>query len=321
MENKKIIANPLYDTAFKCLMENMEIALFLIKTIIGEQVVEIEVAPQERIIKKTRTKKVDDNKQQTISEEVFSIIRYDFIAKIRNEQGNYKNVLIEIQKSNNPGNLKRFKSYIGELYKKVDLVDGKKGKIEKSLPVIGIFILGFKLPIEAAVIKVNRQYIDVIANKKILKRIDFIESLTHDGYFIQIPYVSEKKPSTDLEKILSLFEQRSFVDKNIKKTYEYPIDNNIIRKMIDVLCYVAADPQQQKLLEAEWFAKSEEEEFENMEKELAEKKMELAEKKMELAEKKIELTAEKNARKAAEKENADLRRQLAKLQKNQIVQR
>ena len=63
--------------------------------------------------------------------------------------------------------------------------------------------------------------------------------------------------------------------------------------MIDMLCYVAADPEHQKMLEAEWLAKLEEEEVENLEKELAEEKKALAE---------------------AEKENAELRRQLAKLQ-------
>jgi hypothetical protein len=310
METKKIIANPLYDTAFKWLMENMEIALFIIKTIIGEQVVDIEVAPQERIIKKLRKKKVGEG-QNTVSVEVFSMIRYDFIAKIRTEQDKYKNVLIEIQKSSNPGNLKRFRSYIGELYKKVDLLDSKKGKVEKSLPVIGIFMLGFTLPdIKAAVIKVNRQYVDVIANQKIEKKIDFIEGLTHDGYFIQIPCVGNSKPGTDLEKLLSLFEQRSFVERNTKKIYDYPIDNNIIKKMVEVLSYVAADPEQQKLLEAEWLAKSEEEEIENMEKELAENKKELAESKKTIA-KKDETIAKK------EKENADLRRQLAKLQESQ----
>jgi len=79
--------------------------------------------------------------------------------------------------------------------------------------------------------------------------------------------------------------------------------------MIDVLCYVAADPEHQKLLEAEWLAKLEEEEYENMEKTLAENKKKLAEKEEALA-------AEKKARKSMEKENADLRRQLAELQKS-----
>ena len=317
MENKTIIANPLYDTAFKYLMENMEIARFFVETIIGEQVIEINVAPQERVVKKTRRKKVGEEHKVTISEEVFSIIRYDFIAKIRTEQGVHKNVLIEVQKSSSPSNLKRFRTYIGELYKKVDVVvDGKKGKVEKSLPVIGIFILGFDLPVKAAVIKVNRQYIDVLGKKPILEKIPFIEALTHDGYFIQVPTVGGKKPSTDLEKVLSLFEQRFFVDKNIKKTYNYPIDNKNIKKMIDVLCYVAADPEHQKMLEAEWLAKLEEEEVENLEKELAEEKKALAEEKKALAEEKKAHAEEKKAREKAEKENAELRRQLAKLQDN-----
>ena len=64
MENKKIIANPLYDTAFKYLMENMETARFFIETIIGEQVVDIYVAPQERVV--TIRKKVGEEHKDTM---------------------------------------------------------------------------------------------------------------------------------------------------------------------------------------------------------------------------------------------------------------
>ena len=67
-----------------------------------------------------------------------------------------------------------------------------------------------------------------------------------------------------------------------------------------MLCYVAADPEHQKMLEAEWLAKLEEEEVENLEKELAEERKAREAKEKALAEK--------------EKEIAELRRQLAKLQ-------
>ena len=74
-----------------------------------------------------------------------------------------------------------------------------------------------------------------------------------------------------------------------------------------MLCFVAADPKQQKLLEAEWLAKLEEEEIENLEKALAE------EKKAREADKKA-LAEEKKARAEDKKIIAELQRKLAKLE-------
>ena len=53
---KMIIANPIYDTVFKRLMENRRIARFFIETIIDEQVDEIALVPQEYVYKKHRQK-------------------------------------------------------------------------------------------------------------------------------------------------------------------------------------------------------------------------------------------------------------------------
>jgi hypothetical protein len=43
-----IIANPIYDTVFKFLMEDPSIAKRLISAIIGEEILELEVKPQEQ---------------------------------------------------------------------------------------------------------------------------------------------------------------------------------------------------------------------------------------------------------------------------------
>ncbi|MDR1022818.1 MAG: hypothetical protein LBL94_06060 [Prevotellaceae bacterium] len=48
-----IIANPIYDTVFKRLMENERIAKFFLSTVLGKQVVSVEVSPQEFTYKKT----------------------------------------------------------------------------------------------------------------------------------------------------------------------------------------------------------------------------------------------------------------------------
>ena len=266
-----IIANPIYDTVFKRLMENRRIARFFVETLIGERVDEIAVVPQEYTYKKiqTKRKRVKD-KEEDVKEEVFSIIRYDFVATICTAQGDHKKVLIEIQKSRKPTDLIRFRTYLGEQYKQTDMIEVKSGKVEKALPIICIYLLGFKIPkINAKAIKVNRTYTDIIKKKKIMQKSALIEALTHDGYFVQIPHI-KGKPGSHLEKLLSVFEQNYFIDeKNIVKSYEHPIDNEIIREIIDILRHVAADPQEKRSLEAEWLAMKDEEEYEQALKAIA----------------------------------------------------
>ena len=62
------LANPIYDTVFKYLMKDTEIARRLLSKIIGEEIIEIEVRPQEHTYK---TEKHD-----------ITILRFDFKATI-----------------------------------------------------------------------------------------------------------------------------------------------------------------------------------------------------------------------------------------------
>ena len=208
-----LIANPIYDTVFKRLMENRHSARFFIETLIGEKIEDIAMVPQEytyhaRVKKKEHKVEAED----TDKWEILSLIRFDFVATIRSENGEYRKVFIEIQKTNKPTNLLRFRTYLGEQYKQMDMVEVASGKVEKALPIISIYLLGFKLTnIKAAAIKVCRTYIDMIGRTEIKQRNKLIESLTHDGYFVQIPYI-QGKPRTSLESLLSIFEQKYFID-------------------------------------------------------------------------------------------------------------
>ena len=275
-----IIANPIYDTAFKHLMENKRIARFFIGTLIGEQIDDIALMPQEYVFhKRYRPKK---KKKETVDEdvnekvEVFSVIRYDFVATIRTDSGEHKKILIEIQKSRKPTDLIRFRTYLGEQYKRVDVVDVATKKIEKSLPIICILLLGFPIPqIDVMAIKVCRHYVDIISKKLIKQKSELIEALTHDGYFVQIPHI-KGKPRSILEEMLSVFEQKLFIDdKNITKEYDYSVANEIIREMLDTLRYVASDPKQRRAMEEEWWDEQDEKAYEEMRQELEAKAKEL----------------------------------------------
>ena len=96
-----IIANPIYDTVFKYLMENNRIARYFVETIIDQPVESITLRPQEYVW----FKPLPDNASESISDEfrkleLLSVMRYDFLDIIRTPEG-HKKVLIEIQKAKN----------------------------------------------------------------------------------------------------------------------------------------------------------------------------------------------------------------------------
>ena len=284
-----IIANPIYDIVFKRLMENKRIARFFVETIIGEQVEDIAVVPQEYTyrakVKKKKGKNKIENADTKEEWEVLSLIRFDFVATIRNADGEYQKVLIEIQKSNKPSNLMRFRTYLGEQYKRTDMIEVASGKVERALPIISIYLLGFKLPkIKVPAIKVGRTYTDIIGKTVIKEKSKLIEALTHDGYFVQIPHIAGK-PRTALEQLLSLFEQKYFIDeKNTVKEYEYPVEDENLKIMLEMLQHAAADSKTRREMEEAWWAEQDENEYEKMEEELRENKKMLAEKDKRIAE-------------------------------------
>ena len=282
-----LIANPIYDTVFKRLMENKRSAKFFIQTLTGEQIEDIAMVPQEYTYR-ARVKKDNSKKEVTAGSdewEILSLIRFDFVATIRTDNGEYKKVFIEIQKTNKPTNLMRFRTYLGEQYKQTDMIEVASGKVEKALPVISIYLLGFKLiNIKAAAIKVCRTYIDLIDKTEIKQRNKLIESLTHDGYFVQIPYITGK-PRTLLESLLSIFEQKFFIDeKNTLKEYEYPIEDENLKMMVDILQHAASDKKTRREMEESWWAEEDEKEYERTRKELQETNKIIEEKDKEIEE-------------------------------------
>jgi hypothetical protein len=54
--------------------------------------------------------------------------------------------------------------------------------------------------------------------------------------------------------MLSLFEQDYFVDETFLKKYPYPITNKNIKKMVETLEYIAADPKIRRAMQEEYWA-------------------------------------------------------------------
>ena len=85
-------------------------------------------------------------------------------------------------------------------------LDEKTGK-KKVLPIISIYILGHNLQYnDSPVIHVKRAYYDHATKEKLPRKEEFIESLTHDSYIIQVRRL-RKKHRNKLETLLSIFDQ------------------------------------------------------------------------------------------------------------------
>ena len=121
------IINPLYDYAFKYLMQNNRIAKKVLSTLLECEVVELFVEQQEIVA-------VDEARN-------LKLFRLDFSAIIINEQGERQKVLIELQKSKLPTNHLRFRTYLGENYTKSETFINDLGVEETRVyPIISIYI-------------------------------------------------------------------------------------------------------------------------------------------------------------------------------------
>jgi hypothetical protein len=227
-------------------MENERIAKFFLSTILEEQIIAIEVRPQEYTYK--NDEKID-KKPEDIG---YSIYRIDYMATIKTGEGEYKKILIEVQKSWEEKDLMRFRNYLGEQYKKMDKVNG----VDIVLPITTIYVLGFPLVgINSPCIKVERSYKDMLSGEFIEARSSFIEKLSHNSYVIQTLRITDKRYSTRLEKLLSIFEQANLIKSEsnfvISKFYPYKIDDEDIQLMASVLHEMVADPIERAEIEKE----------------------------------------------------------------------
>ena len=287
-----LIANPIYDTVFKYMMQNNRIARFFIETLLEETVDEVVLQPQEMTFPLPKDADMDT---------LVTLVRYDFVATIRLATGDHKKVLIEIQKVRHFVDLVRFRNYLGRHYSmKDEIKDNDRNTM--VLPIVTIYMLGFTLPeIDTPVLKVANQYIDQISGNIIKSRSEFVEKLTHECHVVQIPRI-QAKIGTKLEDLISIFEQNNFVEgKKAVKEYNYPLNSEEMKETTKHLHYLVTDQVKRKELDAEEEAyrvfNLSETAVENAKKELdnARKEAEAAKKEVEGARKEVE-----GARKEAE---------------------
>ena len=231
-----LIANPLYDTAFKGLAQDLEVAGAIIEALLETEVLEIELGATER------NKPMGDDDRRP------RFFRMDYSAVIKTKDGSQHRILIEMQKANGGDALARFREYVAQA--------GYMAKTDAKgpLPLVTIYFLCFKLKnVAAPCLKVSRQYIDMLNNEVLETKEKFVELLTHDSYIIQAPRIkTTNNPQTKLEKILSVFEQDRFADtKEETIYYKYPVEEPYHKRMLDILHYIGTNPEERKKMDNE----------------------------------------------------------------------
>lgn len=333
-----VIANPLYDVVFKYLLEDIQIARELLSVILEEEICELFVKPQESVVK-TYTG--------------INILRFDFTAILKTADGYEPKVVIELQKAKQLLDVRRFRRYLGEHYRKDDEVrDGAEAYNSRPLPIVSIYILGFKLEnVPVGIIKVNREYKDVITKEVLHVKDPFVEMLTHDSYVIQVSRLP-RQARTKLERVLQVFSpiyeikhdrhqlnflgdlEEPLVKKMVTRLSRAIASEDMLRKMDieDEVDYVfnreigglsaTIAKKEQELADKEQEIVDKEQEIADKEQELVDKEQELAEKNNEISEKnnelaeKDQLLQEARRRSAAEAQKSmDLQRQLEELKK------
>jgi len=190
------IANPIYDVAFKYLLDDEKVARLVLSALLGREVLELQFRPTE-----VHHESAKPDGTQLL------VLRMDFAATVRLEDGGSKLVLIEIQKARNASDVQRFRRYLGTNYASPDNVYVDPEGRHQALPIVTIYFLGEGLErVDVPVLKVNRHYLDVATGDEVWITDPFVEALTHDAIVVQINRLKDRR-RTELERLLEVFDQ------------------------------------------------------------------------------------------------------------------
>lgn len=302
------IANPIYDAVFKYMMEDERVAKTILSALLKREVVEVEMRKHEYA----------NGKRDKIS-----MFRIDFGAKIRQDDGRLKLVLIELQKTWLETETLRFRQYLGTQYADPGNINTDNDQQGMGIPMIAVYLLGHRVgDIEEPVLYVRHKSYDYDGNE-VTKGIPdpFVESLVHDSIIVQIPLL-HGHVNNRLVKVLSVFDQSRKDGKNSQvlriEENDYANDDEM-KHILHRLLSAASDAKlrQDMNVEDEYFSaienrdtaimqrdkKIEEQEaqIEANKAQLEANKVQLEEKEAQLEEKEAQLEEQRNALKASVK--------------------
>jgi len=282
------ILNPLYDWAFKYLLDNNDLAKKFLSAILKQNVTHLETRNIELPLLK------EGNPFYT---------RFDFKAIIETNHKT-KEVLIELQKYRSTDPIPRFRTYLGESYMKKETYKDAEGLAKKSvLPIIAIYILGYCPPeFRIPYVIVRNKIYNGVDETELAIESETVSQLTHSAYFlITTPPEDYEWQASRQEAIIRLFRQKL---KNEKSNTIYELENEpedkVAKELVD---YLNRGTQEEKIIKQ---LQAEEEYYES----LAELELTLEETQQEKEEaQKREKEAQKREREAQKREKEAKKRE------------
>lgn len=123
--------------------------------------------------------------------------------------------------------------------------------IFNPLPIITIYFLGFPLDnIQRGIVKINREYRDVVTREVIDVKEDFVELLTHDSYLIQLRLLAGKS-RTKLERILRIFSPEFQTEDPHQLNFRGELDEPLVKRMVDRLGRAMASDEIREIMDVE----------------------------------------------------------------------
>ena len=189
------VANPIYDSVFKYIMEDERIAKTMLSALLKKEVVHVTVRPHE---------------YSNTTRDTLSMFRIDFAATVREREGNEikdRIVLIELQKTWLNTETLRFRQYLGAQYSNKNNIRDAEDK-GFAYPMVAVYLLGHRVGnIKEPIVYVNHDVFDYNGNVVEDGNMEpFVESLTHNSIIVQIPLL-HGNVNNRLEKVLSVFDQ------------------------------------------------------------------------------------------------------------------
>ncbi len=311
------VANPIYDCVFKFLMEDERIAKTVLSALLKKEVVSVEMRRHEH---------------PNVTRDKISMFRIDFAARVKEDDGTVRLILIELQKTWVDTETLRFRRYLAAQYNAEENMV-KEGELSGyAVPMIAVYLLGHRVgDIDKAVVYVTHNAYDY--DGKVVEggmKDPFINSLIHDSIIVQIPLL-HGKINNRLDKVLSVFDQSQRDSKNQQivclDEKEYANDSDMMYILHRLgLAAMNADVRQEMNDEDEFYSVLEardtqvmklNEQLNKKKAQLSEQKAQLSEQKAQLSEQKAQLSEQKAQLSEQNAQLSEARAQLAE-QKTQI---
>ena len=236
------VANPIYDSVFKYIMEDERIAKTMLSALLKKEVVHVTVRPHE---------------YSNTTRDTLSMFRIDFAATVREREGDVikdRIVLIELQKTWLNTETLRFRQYLGAQYSNKNNIreSDKKGF---AYPMVAVYLLGHKVGnIKEPIVYVNHDVFDYNGNIVVDGHEEpFVESLTHNSIIVQIPLL-HGNVNNRLEKVLSVFDQTQVegdTQQVLKIDEDKYADDNDMMYMLHKLTAAAANSEMRQDMNVE----------------------------------------------------------------------